>query len=98
MRPRTAEIPCTTDSASSSHPVLLRRVFDRADHLEGDEAVGLELAGATDDAHAAAAENAEQLVAGHLGKLPLLCGRQRGRHGGRVAGPRSVVLGRSGGC
>ena len=38
------------------------------DHLQGDEAVEPDLAGLVDDAHAAAAQLAEDLVAGDLGE------------------------------
>jgi hypothetical protein len=49
-------------------------VFDRPDHLQGDEAVGLVLAGAIDDAHAAVAADPENLVAGHSGYSRLSTG------------------------
>src|SRR5262245_47560450 len=38
-----------------------------ADHLEGEDAAGAEVAGFVDDAHAAAAEFSEQFVAGEGG-------------------------------
>jgi hypothetical protein len=60
-------------------------VLDRADHLEGHEAVGLELARPVDDAHAAVAEDAEDLVAGHLGVLAALPRRQVSRNGSGAA-------------
>jgi hypothetical protein len=37
-----------------------------AEHLQRDEAIGLELACPIDDAHAAVAQDAENLIAGHL--------------------------------
>ena len=53
------------------------------DHLEGDEAVEAELAGLVDDAHAAAAQLAQHLVAGD--------GRRR--KGGRASGRSSAWRG-----
>ena len=64
-----------------AQPVVRRGVFDGADHLQGDEAIGLELAGPIDDAHAAVAEDAEDLVAGHLGVFAALAWRQSRRNG-----------------
>src|SRR5438477_374209 len=54
--------------------VLRRGVGAGQEHLEGDDAVELQVAGLVDDAHAAAPQLAEDLVARH--------GRQRPPGGG----------------
>ena len=57
-------------------PRLRRGVLDGTDHVQSRDAIGLELAGPTDDAHAAVAEDAENLVAGHLRVFAALAWRQ----------------------
>ena len=51
------------------------------DHLQRDDPGRLELLGLVDDAHAAAAEDAEQVVAGDAGELVRLGGRGAARPG-----------------
>ena len=66
------------------------------DHLEGDLALERELAGAKDDAHAAAAEDAEQLVAGDRLDVVGLDGRAgNGAVGGAA---RTLIIGVGGPC
>ena len=62
-------------------------VLDGANHLQGCEAIGLELARPVDDAHAAVAEHAEDLVAGDFRIFLALARRQARRNGPRVARP-----------
>ena len=61
------------------------------DHLEGDDAVEPELPGLVDDAHAAAAQLPEDLVAGDLGEGPPSAGRPAIRHLPAVALPVMVA-------
>ena len=55
------------------------------DHLEGDDAVELELAGLVDDAHAAAAQLAKDLIAGHLRRVAAGAGEGAQTHRRLVA-------------
>src|SRR5262245_60408453 len=66
-------------------PIRWTGVLSGSDHLQRDEAISLELARPIDDAHAAVAEDAENLVARHLGVFAALAGRQVRRNGPRVA-------------
>ena len=61
------------------------------DHLEGDDAVELELAGLVDDAHAAAAQLAKDLIAGHLRRVAAGAGRWRRRTVGWSPGKESAA-------
>jgi hypothetical protein len=60
-------------------PLLIRRRRSVPDHLQGHQAVEAQLAGPVDHPHAAAAQQVEHLVAGHLGQV--LRGRPSPRQG-----------------
>jgi hypothetical protein len=76
-----------------AQPVGGAGVLDGADHLQRHQAIGAKLARPVDDAHAAVAADAQDLVARYLRVLPALGGRQVGGDRRGVARPlrRSVV-------
>ena len=85
-----------TASASIRNRAEVARagVAAAADHLQGDQAVQAALPGLVDDAHAAPAELAEDLVAGQFrqrdyGRRNVVIARLPGRSGGGERGDRS---------
>ena len=73
-----------------AQPFCWAGVLDGADHLQRHDAVGLELPGLVNDRHAAAAQLAQDLVAGHCGQGALGSGTFGPRRGRTGAGPASV--------
>ena len=83
-----------TASASAESGPVLRAGGRREDHLEGHQAFEPDLAGLVDDAHAAAAQFAENFIARHGG--PILRGSGRSDRRGVSRGPGAGCSGGDG--